>query len=85
VAVKLCVYQMFAKIIPGEMYFPVPENLSPVGLNMVRMKSTVFFLLLCYFVLGDVSILHNQDLKTKPSKKSTCVLFLVVSFFAYSS
>jgi hypothetical protein len=41
-AVKLCVYQMFAKIIPGEIYFPVPENLRPVGLTLVRTKSRAF-------------------------------------------
>jgi hypothetical protein len=51
------------------MYFPAPENHSPVGLTPVLTKSTRDFVHKEPSV-SQQSILHIQDLKSKPHNKS---------------
>jgi hypothetical protein len=66
---------LFAKVIQGETYFLVPENLSPIDLTLVLTKSTVLFVILLFSSqrargFGAIAALHIQDLKSKPNKKS---------------
>jgi hypothetical protein len=66
---------MFAKIIPGETYFPEPENLSRIGRTLVLTKGIVFFVIMSFGSwrakgFGAMYILHIQDLNSKANKKS---------------
>jgi hypothetical protein len=85
---------MIAKIIPSEIYFLVPENLSGLVLTSIDFWVVTPFSLWRTLCFGAIYILHIQDLKSKHRKKLVdesassahfiCVLFVVVFFLAYS-